>query len=159
MVMERYEKKFKRLLSEMAFSKSQIESEIRSSNRNRTQHLLKCFYMPENTSYSHWLQEIYTDLDDIQQMKWKRRNKHFSKERYFENLWEMPFENKDDYEIIDSYVEDLIYQNYKIPEDWKLKKNIFIKNLKHFYWEISELFSLNKLSRMVVYDLIKRHFK
>jgi len=150
-------KKYQRILQEMAFKRSEIEQEIRSSDRNRREHLVLCYYLPKHTANNHWQQEIYADIKDIADRKWKNNNWYLSEKEYLDNLWNKPYENKDEYEIIDKTIEGLIYDKYKIPKDWKDEKDDLVISLHNLYQEISKLLSEGKISRLVVYKLIEKY--
>lgn len=147
-------KKYQSYFQEMAFSKSVIEQEIRSSNSNRTEHLILIYLLSKDVSNHHWQSEVYADIKDIAQMKWKNNNKYLTEKEYFNNLWNMPFENEDNYEIIDKNIEDLIYDKYPIPEDWKNNKEQLITKIKNFYKEVSKLIATGSVSKLEIFKML-----
>lgn len=147
-------KKYKSIIQEMAYPRKKIEEEIRSSNRNRREHLILIYFLSNNNAKNHWQSEVYADIKDISDMKWRVNNKYLSKEEYFSNLWSMPYEDGGAYSIIDSTIEDLIEENYNIPNNWKEKKMKLVKNMKDFYEKISYLLSTGSVSKKVIYSLL-----
>jgi len=161
--MEVYEekrmKKYRKYFQEMAFSKAKIEEEIRSSNTNRTEHLILIYFLSKDVSVNHWQTEVSADIKDIAQMRWKNNNKYLTEKEYFNNLWNMPFENNDNYEVIDEDVQDLIYDKYPIPKNWKDHKSELVSKMKEFYEKISKLLSQGKCSKLEVYNLLDEFMK
>ena len=151
-------KKYKSLISEMAYSRDKIHSEIRSSNRNRREHLILLFLLPKDSARNHWQAEIYADIKDISDMKWKVNNKYLSKKEYFDNLWSMPYENNDNYSILDSSIRDLIEEGYVIRPDWINRKQELVDVLKKFYDTISEKLEKGEITKMTVYGILDKLF-
>ena len=156
-----YERKYKSILKEMAFTKNQIEQEIRNSDYVRLDHLVLCFYLKDTkegkSNIKHWMGEIQAQLMSIAKRKWKNNNKYLKQEDYFLNLWKRPFENNDNYEIIDITIQDLIFDGYSIPSNWKTKKDKLVKTLRDFYYACSILMSEGKLNKKYIYDLIETY--
>jgi len=153
--MDRFEK-YQRLFSEMAFKREKIELEIQSSNRNRNKHLILCFIFKNSKNIKHWQNEICADIQDIANMKWKANNGYLSKEEYFNNLWNMPFENKDNYEYIDRLYNGFIISKYKNVPKLEFFKDDLIFALKDFYKSVSLELSKNNITNKLIYDLIKK---
>jgi hypothetical protein len=148
---EHYERFFK----EMAFSKGQIESTIINSDIVRAEHLILIFLCKHDRANSHWQSEISAQLLRIAKMKWSNNHKYLSDKGYFNNLWTKPFENKDNYHIINEIVDDLLFDGYPISKNWEEHKSDLVLNLKRFYSKVSVLMSKGRLSKEVVYELLK----
>lgn len=147
--------KYKRYFKEMAYKRSQIEQEIRSSNRTRREHLILIYLFPKHISNNHWQSEIKADLLDIASMKWSNNNKYLSEKEYFDNLWNRPYENNDNYEVIDISVEELS-DDYPIKTDWKKHKKSLVIAIKNFYIEISKLIANGSLKGKTIYELLEK---
>ena len=150
-------KKYQCLLAEMSYTRDQIQKEVWSSNRTRGQHLILCYLISKNNAVNHWQTEIQADLKDIADKRWTANKKYLPQKEYFKHLWEDPYENADDYEIINKWIEDLIYDKYPIPKDWETKKKDLVNSLKNFYYEASFLISEGKLTKQSIYNLIEKH--
>jgi len=149
--------KYRRLYQEMAYTRDEIAQEIRSSDRNRREHLILCFYFPKNSTIKHWKNELQADFMDIADRKWKNNNKYLPEKDYFNNLWNKPYENLDDYELIDKTIKNLIREDYKIPKDWKDTKYVLIQAIKKLYVDISFHLSKGNLEKDIIYDLIDKY--
>ena len=159
MMTERRLKKYERQFQEMSYSRKQIQQEIFSSNRNRLEHLLLCYYLNTDDSIKHWQGEIYADIKDIANKRWSANKKYLSKDEYFNYLWHKVFVEYQQYYIVDGAIEDLIFDLYKIPSDWKEKKVRFTQALHDFYLYISTLLSEGKINKQAVYSLIDNFVK
>ena len=148
--------KYQKIFSEMAFKREKIEAEILSSNRNRNKHLTLCYLFPDSRNIKHWQNEIYADIFDIANMKWKSNNKYLNEKDYFNNLWIMPFENKDDYQYIDNLYYNFIIDDYDVFKSFEIVKKFLVKALLEFYIEISKHLSKGTATKKIVYSLIEK---
>jgi hypothetical protein len=150
-------KKYKRVYQEMAYTRDEIAQEIRSSDRNRREHLILCYIFSKSNSIKHWKNEIQADFMDIADRKWINNNKYLPEKDYYSNLWNKPYENNDGYEIIDKTVKNLIREGYKIPKNWNDIKDDLVLSIKNLYKEISLYLSNGTLEIDIIYDLIDKH--
>ena len=147
-------KKYESFFKEMAFSKSQIESKIIDSNVNRLEHLILIFLLKKDRANKHWQTEVASWILQIARMKWANNHKYLSEKEYFTNLWVKPFENKDNYHIIDETIYDLIFEGYDIPDNWGDYKKTLVNKIKDFYMQISSLLSKGRISKEVLYTML-----
>lgn len=150
--------KYKRYFTEMSFSRKQIEHEILSSNRNRCSHFLLLFLYPKDINRNHWISEICADFLDISSMKWRNNNKFLNEKDYIVNLWTKPFENNDDYEMIDKIFYDLENDYPVYKKVYFSKKAKFVEKLHSLYVDISKMLYKGTLTRIELKSLIAKYF-
>jgi len=148
---------YKSKFIEMSFTRKEIENEIRHTNRNRRIHLILFYLFRKSRDRNKWQGEVFANLDKIADLKWSNNKKYLNENEYFNNLWVKPYENEDNYLIIDTTIENL-KGDYPIPSTWKNYKKDIIKFLKEFYKEVSKMIANGSMLKSSIYHLLDKMF-
>jgi hypothetical protein len=155
--MKRYEKFF-----EMAYSRNEIINKIMDFDTLINEHIVKLLLFPEEKqNHRQWINHSGKHIFNISLKKWQKNNRYLPKETYYEYFFIRPFENNDDYEYLDNLVYNELEEYSDLISPYSINgypKMKWIKLIKEFYNEVSELISVGKLTKINLNKLYHKYF-